>query len=422
MNTRSDSSHIDMPLNVGQSRDFSLSSAQEAIYVDQTLNPESTAYNLGGVVMLPGDLDISLLIESLRQVARKFDALRLIVQQSHDGLTQRVASEVDFQIPLFGENGERCERNSALSRAAEFVEERIDVGGASPLWGIYIARVAEAETWLVYRFHHIIIDGFSVAIVMREICKIYEKLASGSPFDVATGFTFASIPEREVRYLGSNRYDFDREFWRSRVDADVLHENRAGHGPVTRHEVTGKIDVRIPRGEYDAVDVVLGRNHISITSFFVACLAVVSCRVRQVESIAIGVSNHNRSSAAERACGVGMISMVLPVSVKLGDDSAIERLCKNVAEDLRSVYRHRNFQFSRLKSGHLGLSRASRLYDVLFSHERFHDGNDITIEGKRVKVRKFESRYERTPLAVYVRDYHSDEDVRITIHFRSELS
>ncbi|WP_334035982.1 condensation domain-containing protein, partial [Burkholderia cepacia] len=399
---------------------FSLSSAQESIYTDQAIHPESTAYNLGGIVEIPGKIDIETLKASIQYSARKFDTLRLTISESDDGISQCIASSINLAIPTTTILDNCLERDAARSLALEFAEKPMNLTGESSLWGVHIVQVGESETWLVYRFHHIIADGFSVALIIRDICKTYDALVSGLKPNVLSDFTFASILDREEQYLRSARFSSDQLFWNRKFDlSNSTNIKERDYRP--HHEKSKNISINIARSEYSLTEEVLARSQISMANFFIACLATVCSKVRQSDAISIGISSHNRTTTIEKAQGVGMISTVLPILVETGDELAIEQLCKDVSAQLRSVYRHRQFQFAQVDStGRRGPSRTGTLYDVLFSHEKFHDSDDVQIDGRRVKVQKFESGYERAALAVYVRDYHSDEDIPVTVHFRRD--
>ncbi|MDI9695837.1 condensation domain-containing protein, partial [Burkholderia cenocepacia] len=418
MNNRQE--YVQVGRNFDESDNFSLSSAQESIYTDQAIHPESTAYNLGGIVEIPGKIDIETLKTSIRYSARKFDALRITISESGDGISQRIANSIDLVIPTTTILDNRLERDAARSLALEFAEKSMNLTGESNLWGIHIVQVGESETWLVYRFHHIIADGFSVALIIRDICKTYDILASGLKPNVSTDFTFFSIPDREEQYLRSARFSSDQLFWSGKFDfSNLTNFNERDYRP--HHEKSKNISITIPRSEYNLTEEVLARSQISMANFFIACLATVCSKVRQSDMVSIGISSHNRTTTIEKKQGVGMIATVLPILVEAGAELAIEQLCKDVSSQLRSAYRHRHFQFAQRDStGRRGPSRTGALYDVLFSHEKFHDGDDVHIDGRRVKVHKFESGYERAALAVYVRDYHSDEDIPVTVHFRRD--
>src|SRR5262245_8426610 len=80
---------------------YPLTSAQQAVWLDQLLTPDVPRYNIGVAGQLEGDLDLDRLEAAIRHVATEHDALRIVLVQDETGARQRFLPRIDFSLPRF---------------------------------------------------------------------------------------------------------------------------------------------------------------------------------------------------------------------------------------------------------------------------------------------------------------------------------
>src|SRR5262249_59390814 len=91
-------------------------------------------------------------------------------------------------------------------------------GGRGSLWGVLLVRVGEREHVVVVTVHHIVADGWSLGVLLREVVQLYAGYSEREP---------GWLPELEVQYgdyalwqrewLQEKKLKEELEYWRTRL-------------------------------------------------------------------------------------------------------------------------------------------------------------------------------------------------------------
>ncbi len=76
-----------------------------------------------------------------------------------------------------------------------------------------LMRLGEGRHWLVWTSHHAIADGWSVSVLLREMCVIYRALATGVADGLPPPFQYA----RHIAWLESRDMGAAERYWRERL-------------------------------------------------------------------------------------------------------------------------------------------------------------------------------------------------------------
>lgn len=157
-----------------------LSHAQERLWFLEQLGGSTDTYNMPIGVRLRGAIDIAALTRALKDVVARHEALRTTFS-TKDGRPVAVVSplgeaqleQTDLRADADPERGARQIVTALASRPFDL--------GRGPLMRAALLRVDEHEHLLELVFHHIVCDGLSQAIVMRELGELYEAHRAGRP-------------------------------------------------------------------------------------------------------------------------------------------------------------------------------------------------------------------------------------------------
>jgi amino acid adenylation domain-containing protein/thioester reductase-like protein/non-ribosomal peptide synthase protein (TIGR01720 family) len=188
-----------------------LSHGQERLWLLHQLEPSSTAYQLPFAVRLDGPLDVPALRAALAALIARHEVLRTRFVHERGIPEQRVedylACEVPFEVeadPLApAQLGQWLAGESTRTfdlRRAPLLRARLRPLAASTTGPVHV---------LVLTLHHIVFDGWSLPILVRELGDAYLALAQGSPP------SFAPLPMQYADYA---------TFERTRLEGDWLRE------------------------------------------------------------------------------------------------------------------------------------------------------------------------------------------------------
>ena len=159
-----------------------LSFAQERLWFLDRFEPGTAHFNLPGHVRLHGLLRIALLDHCLNAVVARHESLRTVFDDREGRPFQLVEAPRPVPMPVID--------LAALAPAAREAEVRRAAGRESregfdlvrgPLLRASLVRLSPAEHVLLLTLHHIIADGWSLGILVRDLGELYGALLSGSP-------------------------------------------------------------------------------------------------------------------------------------------------------------------------------------------------------------------------------------------------
>jgi amino acid adenylation domain-containing protein len=179
------------PVQPGQTRRAPLSFAQGRLWFLDRLEPGSAAYNLPTAVRLAGRLDLAALAGSLDAIARRHESLRTTFEAQEEP-RQVISWEAHLPLPVVDLSGLPVDRREAESeRGARAEAGRPFDLERGPLARCLLVRHTPEEHVLVAVMHHIISDGWSMGVLVRELGANYTALREGRP---------AELPPLPVQY------------------------------------------------------------------------------------------------------------------------------------------------------------------------------------------------------------------------------
>jgi amino acid adenylation domain-containing protein len=196
-----------------------LSFGQRRLWLWEQMNPGTPTYNVAGALRLTGQLDIGALGRGLDEIARRHEVLRTSFETAGGELVQVVNAESALpltRVDLSGLAAEARERE-AQRLAAEEAESPFDLARA-PLLRSSLLQLSEEEHVLLLTAHHIVSDGWSISILLRELFTLYGAYArgEGSPLAELT-VQYADYAVWQRGREGEEEFARQLGYWRARL-------------------------------------------------------------------------------------------------------------------------------------------------------------------------------------------------------------
>lgn len=159
-----------------------LSSAQEALWFLDQLEPNRALHNQPGAVRLKGDLDVAALKRALDEIVRRHEALRTRFVTTDGKPFQEVMPHTTLRLPLtdLSDRPRDKAEAEALRIANEDAHTPFDLE-QGPLHRIFLMRLRADEHILVINMHHIVTDGWSMGVFTNELDQLYSAFLAGKP-------------------------------------------------------------------------------------------------------------------------------------------------------------------------------------------------------------------------------------------------
>ena len=202
-----------------------LSFAQERLWILHRLEPDSPAYNISQAIRLDGRLSPAVLRRTLREIVRRHEILRTSFGLSEeDEPAQRIVPELALEIPrvdlrgLAGTMAERDREGLARGLADQLAAAPFDLGRL-PLLRFVLLRTGDEGHLLLLSLHHIISDGWSSGILMREMATLYgDFLADGPPSLPELPLQYADFSGWQRRWLQGEVLERQLDYWRGQLE------------------------------------------------------------------------------------------------------------------------------------------------------------------------------------------------------------
>ncbi len=185
---------VDAPPIVPVARDgqLELSFAQQRLWFLDQLEPNSAFNNIPIALRLKGDLDVSALEQSLNELVNRHETLRTCFGDVSGKPVQLIEPALAIEL-----NVEEIEGVTSADREAKIIQlatvetqTPFDLSKA-PLVRVRLLKVNENDHVILFTMHHIISDGWSIAIIVQEIAAIYKAIVNGEDIN---------LPELPVQY------------------------------------------------------------------------------------------------------------------------------------------------------------------------------------------------------------------------------
>ena len=161
---------------------FPTSFAQRRLWFLSHLEPDVRAYHIAGAFNLRGRLREEALARSFDELVRRHEILRTTFSVQDGEPVQMAATEQRFELRVTDlYHLPAAERGATADRLlAEELRRPFDLL-RGPLLRAGLVKLDEEEQVLYYVFHHIVSDGGSEEILVRELATLYQAFAAGRP-------------------------------------------------------------------------------------------------------------------------------------------------------------------------------------------------------------------------------------------------
>ncbi len=355
-----------------------LSFAQLRMWLLANLQPDSNEYVVPAAFRVHGPLDVPILQEALADLVARHEILRTAIATGPDAEPVQVIGDpadrgtVGVQLLDLSGIADPAERDQAGRQAMRrAVREPFDLA-VGPLLRCLAIRLDDESWMLLFIFHHVVFDGWSARVFLRELGVFYRGRESGA--EVALDrlpVQYADFAVWQRKWLSEEALAKRLEFWRGRLAGVGVLELpgdrprpvvRSGRGGVVRTGLAG--DVMAGLAE-------VGRSR-GATLFMVllAAFEVVLGRWSGQRDMVVGTAVAGRERVETEGL-IGFFVNTLVMRADLSGDPSFAGLVGRVREDVLAAFDHQDLPFERLVEElrpERGLSR-NPLFQVFFSYQ-----------------------------------------------------
>jgi tyrocidine synthetase III len=203
---------------------YLLSSSQRRLWVLSQFEESNIAYNIPGVYVFEGTLNISALENCFKALLDRYEILRTVFKEDENGdVRQFIQSPEDtgFRIAYYDLRNEEGQKESLRSLIQEETLKPFDLG-AGPLLRAGLYQITNNEWIFIYVMHHIISDGWSMGILIKELSLFYNACIRGEDHSLKPlRIQYKDYAAWQQEQLSGEALKTHREYWLKQFEGDL---------------------------------------------------------------------------------------------------------------------------------------------------------------------------------------------------------
>jgi amino acid adenylation domain-containing protein len=329
-----------------------LSFSQQRLWFLNQLEPNSSAYNIPAAVKITGKLNITALSESIREIIRRHEVLRTTFTVVDGEPIQVIGKAENFTLPVVDLQilPPEQKQQEVLNLAALEAQKPFDLA-KGPLIRAKLFRLSETNHVVLLTVHHIISDGWSTGILIKELTALYTAFCQGQP---------SLLPELPLQYADFTIWERKRlqgevlqnllDYWKQRLgdSLPILELPSDRPRPAISSHPKGAAQIFQISPELTQKLVAFSQQEkVTLFMTLLAAFKILLYRYTHQEDIIVGtpIANRNRS---ETEGLIGFFVNTLVLRTNLANNPSFRELLQQVREVTLGAYAHQDLPFEKL--------------------------------------------------------------------------
>jgi amino acid adenylation domain-containing protein len=354
-----------------------LSFAQQAVWLANQFEGASAAYGIPAALHIEGPLAVTVLRAAFGELIRRHEVLRTSFPLVEGNPVQQVGAVFELDLPVIELDATGAARVDAIRRSAQQqAGEGFDLAGG-PLLKAALLKFGPHDHVLLMTVHHIVFDGWSIGVLVREIGALYHAFARSEP---------SPLPELPIQYADYAHWQRERvqeaaleaqlQYWRERLAGapSVLELPSDRPRPAVQSFRGAVVHFELPADLPPALKALGQQAGATLFMTLLAAFATLLSRYSAQEDIVIGSPIANRTRT-ELESLIGFFVNTLVLRVDLSGDPSFSDLLDRVKRTTLDAYAHQDVPFETLVEAlqpTRSLSHAP-LFQVWFNYQNHFD-------------------------------------------------
>jgi amino acid adenylation domain-containing protein len=388
---------------------------QQDIYFEQLLYPDDPIYNIGAMIRIKGHIDFELLKKAHKVLIKQHDAYRCVFKGQEDELEPsfQIVNEFDNRLGFVDFSMHINANEVAHDYMQTEFSKPFNLEGKNLLHFFTLIKLNEDLYYLFSVYHHIITDGWGTSLMFQRLVQNYNELFEYGKVIHNYSFTYTDFVKDDIEYQNSSTFKEDSIYWEEKfkILPDRLFDKKNLNEKLNR---SSRTELVIKKEMCDQLRYIATEQNVSLFHLILTVLFSYFGRKYENNDIVIGVPVLNRNKSSYKNT-VGLFMGVTPLRIQLNFEETMRDLMHSIKAQVRKDYRHQRFPLRKLISNLQLLNDLDHLFDIMVSYEK-HDYTGQFVNTV-TKVIPLSHQAERLALAIYIREFSENEDIKIDFDY-----
>ncbi len=332
---------------------YQLSSAQRRLWVLSQLEKGNYAYNMPGVYEFKGNLDIEAFKHAFTQLIARHESLRTMFKQDNKGTIKQWVLAEDAHLFTFNHQDLRKNKNQEETiklLVKEEVQHVFDLENDALLRATLIQQSADSYVF-VFVMHHIISDGWSMNILVRDLFTFYNGLINKTP---------VNLPDLRIQYkdyagwqqgilAGDNTLSASKQYWLDQFSGEIpiLSMPLDHPRPAVKTFNGGTINSLLSKATNNQLKAITQQTGSTLFMSLLASVKVLLYKYTRQTDIVIGSPIAGREHI-DLNDQIGFYINTLSLRSTFSPETNFKELLRSIKENTLKAYEHQNYPFDEL--------------------------------------------------------------------------
>ena len=388
---------------------YPLSPVQSGMYAFCNIHPESESYFVQAVCDLKGTVHVEQLQRACEQLIQSNDVYRARFHSAHGDILQSVDAEVCTQFHI--KDWSSSDNENHNERVINFLNsdrQTVFHLAKSPLLRFTLIQLPRNHYKFIASFHHIIMDGWSFYLAMKQLLNYYNGLDTDCESN-----TFYSEYIKSLVYISKTAES--KDFWIHYLDKESLATRLNFHKQyekgITYKELPHiKETVSLSSGLTNRLRAFSMQHQVTLNAIIQSAFAISLSEYSNQNKVSYGIACSGRVANQKLNKVIGPVISTLPCAVSIDTSFSMLELIQQVQTNIITLQQHEHAS-SLVIAKHLDVEPKD-LFEYLFVYENYPTSallcDDFRVE--QIDI------IERTqyPLTFYVMD---DQEIRVQVQY-----
>lgn len=328
-----------------------LSYAQQRLWFLDQLDPGSSAYKIRGALPLKGPMNLEAMRQAITLIISRHEALRTVFPRSDGEPVQKVLPPAPADLPLFDLSHLPLDaRGAEAKRLVEAEESEPFDLVRGPQLRTRLIRLAPDEHLLLVSMHHIISDGWSLRLFLKELGSFYAALVVGEqPCVGEFPIQYSDYAAWQRQWLQGTVFQEQQSYWRKQLDGATpvlelpYHRARPKEQTFRGDKETLTLSTELSQ----AVHALSRQRRATPFMTMLAAFQLLLSRLSGQDDILVGTPMSGRNHVETEPL-IGFFVNTLVLRTDLGGNPTFTELLQRVRETALGAYAHQEMPFEKL--------------------------------------------------------------------------
>ncbi|MBD2665598.1 amino acid adenylation domain protein [Richelia sinica FACHB-800] len=335
----------------GRDGNIPLSFAQQRLWFLSQLETNSSAYNIPAVVRLTGQLNINALSQSCQEIIRRHEILRTNFIVADGSPIQVIGKDNKFIFPvidlqILADNDKQREvQNLAILEAQKPFDLEKDA-----LLRATVLQLSSTEYVVLLTMHHIVSDGWSIGILIKELTALYTAFSQGEPSPLPElPIQYADFAIWQRQWLQGDVLQTQLNYWQQILAGElpILELPTDYSRPAIQSNNGATKHFQLSKSLTEKLKDLSQQEGVTLFMTLLAAFKVLLYRYTQQKDIIVGTPIANRNRAEIEGL-IGFFVNTLVLRTNLDHNPSFRELLQQVKQVTLGAYAHQDLPFETL--------------------------------------------------------------------------